>query len=114
MQDALFHECINDAIGSVIAGLGGFKKVGPMLRPEVSIETAANWLRDCLNHDRRERLHPEQLLLIARECRRIGNHAIALYLARDCGYSDPLPVEPEDEKASLMREFNKNAELKHH
>jgi len=27
------------------------------------------------------------------------------YIARECGYADPAPIEPEDEIARLQREF---------
>jgi hypothetical protein len=34
-----------------------------------------------------------------------GCHAVMTYLARECGYADPVPVEPEDERAALQRQF---------
>lgn len=105
MQLGLMHETINDAAREVVAAAGGPKKVGPMLWPELPVDQSGGKLRDCLNPDRRERLNPDQLVYVARPGRQIGCHAIAVFLARECGYADPQPVEPEDEIARLQREF---------
>jgi len=40
--------------------------------------------------------------------RKKGCHAAMTYLARELGYADPQPVEPEDEKAKLQRQFNES------
>jgi len=31
--------------------------------------------------------------------------SLLLFLAREAGYADPQPVEPEDERAKLQREY---------
>lgn len=105
MTPSLFHECITDAIREAVQALGGFKKVGAAMRPEKSADEAARWLADCLNADRRERFDPDQVLWIMRESRKIGCHAAANFLMRESGYADPTPIEPEDERARLEREF---------
>jgi hypothetical protein len=107
-QATLFDESLLDACTSVIKALGGFKVVGPIFWPEKTSEQAANHLRDCVNADNRAVLHPEQILMLMRMGKKKGCHAIAAYMLRDCGYADPVPVEPEDEKAALQREFNAN------
>ena len=104
-QPALFHESLTDALQDCIRALGGAKVVGHAMRPEKSIDDARRWLLDCLNHDRAERLAPDQVLWILREARKVGCHAGAAYILRECGYADPQPVEPEDERAALQREF---------
>lgn len=105
MQYGLIHESINDALHEVVQATGGAKKVGAMLWPELPIDQAAGRVRDCLNHDRREKFSPEQVVLIGRMGREVGCHAVATYFARECGYADPTPIEPEDEIARLQREF---------
>ncbi len=65
----------------------------------------AGGVRDCLNHDRRERFTPEQVLMLLRLGHQVGCHAAMVFMARDAGYSDPQPVEPEDEVARLQREY---------
>lgn len=104
-QHALFHESIADAIRAVVQATGGMKAVGRLLWPEKSADAASKLLVDCLNDTRPERLNPEQVMFLARLGRERGCHAVMLYLARECGYSDPTPIEPEDEKAALQRQY---------
>lgn len=105
-QPELFHESLTEALQACVRALGGNKMVGHVLWPEKGIEAARIALLDALNPDRPNKLSPDQVLLILRESRRVGCHAGITYLARECGYTDPKPIEPEDERAALMREFN--------
>lgn len=100
-----FYEDINDALRDVVRQLGGNKKVGPKLWPELLEEQAGNRLRDCLNPDRREKLSPEQVLLLMRLAREAGVHAAMSYLAFSAGYEPPRPVDPGDQEAELQRTF---------
>lgn len=103
-QDALFHERIEDAIAAVADALGR-KRLACELWPEKTARDAHNLLDACLNAERRERLTPQQLLFVARRGREDGRHAIMQYLTRELGYADPQPIEPEEERARLQREF---------
>lgn len=105
MQEELFHEDINAAIGHVVAAIGGPKKVGYELWPTLSPDAAGRRLSDCLNSDRTQQLHPADLIWILKEGRRHGIHSAMAFLSRQCGYADPAPVEPEDESAKLQRDF---------
>lgn len=69
------------------------------------MDAAAKLLNDCINDGRAERLNPEQALLLARMGKEKNCHALMHYFAREAGYSDPMPVEPEDELAALLRGF---------
>ncbi|MGN6313196.1 MAG: hypothetical protein ACTHMO_05470 [Rhodanobacteraceae bacterium] len=104
-QQSLFHESLAEALHDCIRALGGAKTVGHAMRPEKSIEDARKWLLDCLNPDRAEKLAPDQVLWILRESRKVNCHAAIAYINRECGYADPQPIEPEDERAALQREF---------
>ena len=97
-------ESINDALRDVVNKLGGNKKVGPALRPELPIDQAAGWLRDCLNHDKREKLGPEQLMLILRMAREANLHAAMDFLAFDVGYK-ATPVDAESQETALQNQF---------
>ncbi len=97
-------ESINDALSSAVTALGGFKKVGPMLRPELQIEQAGGWLRGCLNIGRREKLSPEQVMLILRTARQAGYHAAMNFVAFDAGYK-ASPVDPQTQEAELQEKF---------
>lgn len=104
-QQSLFHEDIWQALRDCVSALGGSKEVGVKLRPELDAQTAGRWLLDCLNPERKEKLCIEQMLLILRESRKAHCHAGLTFINRDCGYGDPMPIEPEDERALLQREF---------
>lgn len=104
-QTFLFHESLADALKEVISVAGGTKSVAGKLWPEKTPDAAQRTLLDCLNENRPEKLSPEQVLFLMRLGREIGCHAAINYITRDAGYSDPQPIEPEDEKAKLMRDF---------
>lgn len=103
-QPQLFYEGVTDALRALIQALGGTKKVGVAMRPDKTADDAGRWILDCLNLDRREHLDPDQVLWLLREGRRIGFHAAMDYFASEAGYT-ASPVDPEDEVASLQREF---------
>jgi hypothetical protein len=105
MTPALFHESLADALRECIAVCGGTKAVGAKLWPEKDPDHAGRHLADCLNDAKREKLAPEQVLLVMRMARGRGCHAGMVYLSRELGYTDPQPVEPEDEKAKLQRDY---------
>lgn len=105
MQLELMHESITDALAFIVQALGGPKKVGAMMRPELPADQAAGWVRDCLNASRREKFSPEHVVWLLKSARSAGVHSAMQYLADECGYSAPTPREPDDERAELMREF---------
>lgn len=97
-------ESVNDALQSAVNALGGYKKVGPALRPELPIEQAAGWLRDCLNPGKRDKLGPEQVMLILRKAREAGYHAAMNFVAFDTGYK-ATPVDPTSQIEQLQERF---------
>lgn len=105
MQYSLMHDAFEDALKEVIQACGGPKAIGREMRPELPIEQAAGWVRDCLNPDRRDKFSMQQVLFILRRGREVGAHAAMNYLARDAGYTDPTPLDPEDEVVRMQREF---------
>ena len=96
MQMSLHHESIADALREVVQAAGGPKAIGERMFPDMPADHAAARIRDCLNHDRRERFTPDQVLMILRIGHQIGCHAGMVFMSRELGYSDPIPVEPED------------------
>lgn len=105
VQDNLFYESFADALDAIVKAMGGAKSVGCRLWPEKTPQAAHTLLLSCLNEIRPEKLSPEQVLWLLAEGRKVGCHAGMNYLARETGYSDPQPIEPEDERARLQREF---------
>lgn len=104
-QIPLFYDTYEDAIRDCVTALGGFKKVGNALWPAMPADDAGRKLAACLNTDKREKLDLGELRLIRREARKAGVHILAHYEARDAGYTEPQPLNPEDEAAQLQREF---------
>ncbi|RIY41970.1 hypothetical protein [Neopusillimonas maritima] len=104
-QEALFYDSFADALKEVVKSAGGSKAVGCKLWPEKTPDAAHRTLLDCLNESRSEKFSPEQVLLLIKIGREVGCHAGINYLSRETGYSDPTPIEPEDERARLQREF---------
>lgn len=105
MQIPLFYDTYEDAIRDCVTALGGNKKVGNMLWPALPVDEAGRKLAHCLNTEKREKLDLGELRLIRRAARQAGVHILAHYESRDAGYAAPMPLEPEDEKAALMREY---------
>lgn len=99
-------DTLNDALISCIKAAGGSKQVGPVLWPEKAPDAAQRMLLDCLNEDRPAKLSPEQVLLVLRLARAKGCHDGINFIAADLGYGTPVPMEPRDEVADLMRAFN--------
>lgn len=105
LTPALFHESLADALRECVAVCGGMKAVGAKLWPEQAPDQAGRHLSDCLNDAKREKLAPEQVLLVMRMARERGCHTGMVYLSRELGYTDPQLVEPEEEKAKLQRDY---------
>jgi hypothetical protein len=103
---ALFQD-MNDALAAAVHAIGGFKEVGVALRPELGTrpQTAAQWLRDCLNPEKREKLSPEQLLHLLRCAREADYHAAKHWVDGETGYVAGEALNPRDELAQLQRRF---------
>lgn len=104
-QEKLFHEDIYEALRTDILACGGFKAVGCVLWPEKAADKAGENLNNCLNRTRPEKLDPEQVLLIQKLAKNRGAFASLYYQTDEIGMTRPLPIEPEDEKAKLQRQF---------
>lgn len=104
-QMPLIVEDYDDAIVQTIKALGGFKRVGADLRPDMDATAAGRWLSDACNPRERETLKPSQLAWIRRHARERGVHTLAAFEMREAGYAEPQPVEPADEFAQLQRVF---------
>lgn len=104
-QQSLFHDSLYDALKDCVRAIGEPKAVGKAMRPEKSQDEARTWLLNCLNPDRPEKFDPEQVLWILKESRKVNCHAGMAYIDRECGYADPQPIEPLDERAALQRDY---------
>lgn len=95
----------NAALVDCVKACGGSAKVGAKLWPELLQEQAQRKLLDCLNPERPAKLSPEQVMFILRMSRERGCHAGMQFLAASLGYAEPVPIEPKDELADLLRQY---------
>lgn len=105
-QNKLFYDDWYDAANTVVMALGGKKEVASKMWPLKPLEDSHRLLSHCLNRDRSEKLDPDQIAYLRREGRRVGCHALVNWEMQDAGYKYE-PIEPEDERAALQRQFIK-------
>lgn len=98
-------ETFNDALIQCVKDAGGSKVVGAILFPEKPVEVAQRQLLACMNPDRPEKLSPDQAVLVMQIASNAGSDAGIAYLCKTLNYSTPTRIQPEDEKAKLMRDF---------
>lgn len=90
---------INSMLIECVKAAGGSKTVGGILWPEKTITEAQRLLLACLNDERPEKLSPDQAFLIEKLARNAGCHVAIEFRCKALSYSQPTPIEPEDEKA---------------
>lgn len=104
-QTPLFHEDLRAALGYVISALGGNKRVGSSMWPSMSPDKAGRKVADCLSDSHAQRFTEEDIMWILRAGRQAGVHSAMAFLTTECGYEPPRPLEPEDERAKLQRDY---------
>lgn len=103
-QQSLWHDTPESALQDVVIALGGFKKIGYELWPGKGPAEASRYLHRILDPTRPEKASLGELLLILKWGREAGVHTGMAYFAQESGYKAE-PLEPEDERARLQREF---------
>lgn len=110
-QQPLFVDSFEDAVTALAQQVGGKKKLATMLRPNKDPDDAATWLSDCLNPERNHKFDRDDYRNLFRIGRENACHIVMYYFTDDAGYARPQPVEPEDERAALQREFIQAVQL---
>lgn len=109
-QAELFHDTFEDALRTVVDAIGGPKKAAARLWPNKLIADAQRLLLHCLDPERAEKLTPHEIGVLIGWGREAGCHSPMIYLARQCGYEDPKPIDPQTEQERLQRDFVKSVE----
>lgn len=78
--------------------------------PHKEPDAAGRYLMDCINPGRPEKLDPEQVIALLKLGHDTGCHVVMHFVAQSASYSTPEPIEPEDEKAELQRDFIRTVE----
>jgi hypothetical protein len=98
-------ESVNDVLMECVQALGGAKRVGPRLWPELMVDKAQRKLLDALNPDRDHRLSPEQFQVILRWARDAGYHDGWIAFCSLTGYHASEAITNADEVADLHRQM---------
>lgn len=105
-QIPIFHEDLNEALKHLVNALGGPKVVGDAMWPAMqNPEKAGRKIADCLNNNHQQKFSPDEIIWLLCEGRKVGIHSAMAWIAGECGYAPPQPIEPEDEAAALQRQF---------
>lgn len=96
-QAVLWHDSISDAIGAAVAACGGAKRVSGLLWPAMKPEAAYTRLKHALNDERAEKLSPDELMLISKVARDVGDYSIGAFYAREIG-CEFKPLTPAESK----------------
>lgn len=104
-QEQMFFERVEDAMAAVIDRCGGRKKFAGEMFPDKSPQDGHNLVNAMLNPERREKFSPQQIMYVAKRGREVGCHDVLVYMAREAGYADPVPLDPETREAELQRTF---------
>lgn len=103
-------ESITEALIACVKASGGSKTVGAAIWPDVAPDQAQHKLLNALDDSRPEKIAPSQMMMILRLARAKGYHAGIEFICSVLGYTTPSPVQPKDEEADLMRQFNSSVE----
>ncbi len=104
-SEPLFFDDFRGSIRHLVGALGGPKKVGMLLRPTLSPQTAANWVNDCLNPERDSKFDFEDIVTLIKAGRELGVHCANWQLQDETGYTRPTiaPAKtPEQVLAAQM------------
>lgn len=94
--DLPFYDSPEDALRAAVQVLGGTKRVGALLWPDLTPDNAGRRMSDCLNHGRSERLHLGQVMKVLQLAKAAGHHGPMSWIAAEIGYS-AQPVSAADE-----------------
>lgn len=107
-QRSMFKDTLAEALEDVVYAIGGPKAVASALWPakfQANPETTARYVSQCLNARRSEKFALEEIEWLVSAGRQTGVHTVMSYLARQCNYAEPEPIEPESERDALQREY---------
>jgi len=108
-QIELIHEVPEDALRALVSALGGPKRVGHSLLPDLPMDDARRQVDGWCSRESKYKPSLTQLAWLLREGRKIQCHVLMGFLADDAGYT-ATPIGPRDELAELQRAFIQSVE----
>lgn len=106
----MFERTPHFALRLSAESLGSAKDVGARLKPELSGESASNWLTHRLTSTRPERFNLAQIVLIFQWAKAKGAHAGFELFAELCGYRVVAIVTEAERIADLARQAEAHAQ----
>jgi hypothetical protein len=104
-QSPFRPESIYDALEAIVAALGGPKAVGMRLYPTRTMEASRKLILHRLDPGRPEKFDPGEVVVLFRWAAEAGYHDAMAWLVRTLGYAPTSPLEPEQRREDLQREF---------
>ena len=108
-QQELFHEDINEAFDTLVKLLGGYKKIGTRLWPNMKIASATTKLSNCFKEGKDEELKLSEAHLLLKWGRDAGIHTAIYWMCDDLYYEKPKTVTAEVRSDELKAEFVEKA-----
>jgi len=102
-QTTLWHDTIFDALGTAVQAAGGTKRVAGRLWPTLGSDIATARLRSALNPEHPQKLCPEELVVIGRMARDVGDNSLMEFLGRELA-NEVTPIAPADAKKLARRQ----------
>lgn len=120
-QESLFYDSIYDALKTCVRAIAAARSPGQTEKSANKIvgfemwstmtpDRAGTLLANKLNPETRDVLHPEEMLWLLREARKVGCHVAMAFLASESGYKTPEPVTREEQVNELYEQFVRTAE----
>ena len=94
--DLPFYESPEEALRAAVQTLGGTKRVGAALWPDLSPENAGRRMNDCLSAARAERLTISQVMRVLTLAKEAGCHGPMQWICGEVGY-EAKPVARAEE-----------------
>ena len=103
--DLPFYESSEDAMRAAVQSLGGTKRVGALLWPDLSPDNAGRRLSDTLNPHRSERLTLSQVMRVLQMAKAAGHHGPMSWIASEIGYAvQPVTAAEEVDRLACVVE----------
>lgn len=98
-----FYETPEEALSAAVQHLGGAKKVGAMLWPDKTADTARSRLLDCLNTAQPAKLDLSEAMFIFKKAKEAGCHSPFIWFCGDIGYeSRPTSKAEETDRLTAV------------
>lgn len=98
--DAEAPASVYAVLSAAVVHAGGLKRAGAVLWPALPIDRAARKLRDCLSPDRRECLHPHEVVRLLGLAREAGWHGGMAWVCSAAGYGTRAQADDQADEAA--------------